>query len=304
MFINDLKENWFNYNLPYEFAECLPEKCPTCGSPTEMSEVLTGLHCSNPRCPDKIVMRIRAICQKLGILGFGESTIMKFVEYYKVTNPINIFGLYPGMSIADPEEVSDLVSDKIIAQIDAKRDFQLWEFVQIANIPGVQTSAKDIFGDYTSLDDAYAAIEEGGVDFIQRKLGIAADMELSVRAMQVYTNLMLFKDDLYDGIVDVNIIDMSDVKEINIYCSDQAGGNFKHKKDFYAAIQKEFGDRVYFNIVGSVNKKLNYLIWAGADGTPCRVTSKVTTVQGYQAKGYDIPIMTADQFIAHMRAIL
>lgn len=304
MFITDLKENWFSYGLPLEFAECLPDVCPVCGSPMEMSEVLTGLHCSNPRCQGKIVMRIRAICQSLGILGFGESLISKFVEYYDVTNPINIFGLRPGMVVADPDDVSELVSDKIIQQIDSKRNFQLWEFVQIANIPGIQTCAKDIFGGYSKLDDVYHEIETGGVDWIQSKLGIAKDGELSVRAMQVYTNLCVFKEDLYDGIVDVNIIDKSGVKEINIYCSDQAGAGFKHKKDFYKAIEEEFGDRVSFNIVGSVNKKLNYLIWAGADGTPCRVTNKVSTVQGYQQQGYDIPIMTANQFIEHMRSIL
>ena len=43
--------------------------------------------------------------------------------------------------------------------------------------PWTETSAKDIFSGYQSLYDAYKDIEEGGVGFIQKKLGIAADGE-------------------------------------------------------------------------------------------------------------------------------
>ena len=299
MFISDLKKNYTLYDLPEEFIDCLPEVCPTCGSLTEMSEVLTGLRCSNPRCSDKIAMRIKAICNSLGILNFGESTINAFLDYYDASNPLSIFELRPGMIISD--RISEEVSGKIITQIDAKRNFTLWEYVQIANIPGVQASAKEIFGGYSSLKDAYEDIEGGGVGFIQRKLGIVSEDSVSVRAMQIYTNLIEFKDDLFECLPAVNIIDLSDKVEINIYCSDQAGGGFKKKKDFYNEIERLFGKRVHFNIVGSVNKKLNYLIWAGADGSPARYTNKVETVEKYQKQGLNIPIVTADQFIELMK---
>ena len=300
MFISDLKANWFDYKLPQEFAELLPEVCPTCGAPTEMSDVLTGLHCSNPRCPDKVSKRIEAMCNALGVLGFGESTIESFVDYYGVTNPLNIFNLSEGMLISD--SVSEEVSAKIISQLLTKKDFLLWEYVQIAQIPGVQTVAKDIFGGYNTLEEAYADIEFGGVQFIQKKLGISSEGEVSIRAMQVYNNLIVFKEDLFECIPDVNIITLGEKKEINIYCSDFAGTGFAHKKDFYSKINEEFGDRYFFNIVGSINKKLNYLIWGGADGTPCgRTPSKVEQVRKYQSQGCDIPIMTGQQFIDYLK---
>ena len=299
MFIQDVQENWFDYKLPYEFVSLLPAVCPVCGAPTEMSEVLTRLHCSNPRCPDKVAMRIKAICQKLGVLGFGENTISAFVEAYDVTNPLNVFNLSQGMFICD--RLSQESADKIIAQLEAKKDFQLWEYVQIAQLPYVQTSAKAIFGEFSSLEDAYLAIEEGGVKFIQEKLGLAGDEDgLSIRAMQIYSSLIEYKDDLFECLPDVNIISLEGKTEINLYCSDKAGGGFKHKKDFYDFIGKEFGDKYQFNIA-PINKNLDYLIWAGADGTPCEITSKVSKVMSYQEKGYDIPIMTADQFIEHLR---
>lgn len=298
MFVSDVQEKWFDYKLPYEFVKILPSVCPVCGSPTEMSEVLTRLHCSNPRCPDKVVMRIKAICQKLGVLGFGESTISDFVEAYDVTNPLNVFNLSKGMFICD--RLSQESADKIIVQLEAKKDFQLWEYVQIAQLPYVQSCAKDIFGGFSSLEEAYAAIEYGGVDYIQKCLGIGVGSELSVRAMQVYSTLLEFKDDLFECLPDVHIISMEGKVEVNIYCSDSAGGVFAHKKDFYEYIEKEFGSKFHFN-VAPINKKLNYLVWAGADGTPCEITSKVQKVMGYQEKGIDIPIMTASQFIEEFK---
>ena len=295
MFISDLKENYNDYGLPIEFAECIPEDCPTCGAPMEMSESLTGLHCSNPRCPDKLVMRIKAICQDLGILNFGESTIEKFLDYYEVTNPLNIFALRKGMLISD--EVSEAVSENIISQIEEKKNFLLWEYVRVANIPGVQTSAKDIFSGYANLTDAYRDIEAGGVAFIQGKLGISNDNEVSIRAMKVYKSLMEFKEDLLECECEVNIIDVSNKIELNVVCSDQVGNGFSKKKEFYDYVNNTFGDKLHVNFLSSVTKKIDYLVWAGADGSPARYTSKVKTVEGYQAKGLDIPIVTAQQFI-------
>ena len=295
MFISDLKENYNDYGLPVEFADCLPEDCPTCGAPMEMSESLTGLHCSNPRCPDKLVMRIKAICQDLGILNFGESTIEKFLDYYEVSNPLNIFALRKGMLISD--EISEAVSENIISQIEEKKNFLLWEYVRVANIPGVQTSAKDIFSGYSNLTEAYKGIESGGVAFIQEKLGISNDNEVSIRALKIYKSLMEFKEDLLECECEVNIIDVSNKIELNVVCSDQVGNGFSKKKEFYDYVNNTFGDKLHVNFLSSVTKKIDYLVWAGADGTPARYTSKVKTVEGYQAKGLNIPIVTAQQFI-------
>lgn len=302
LFVSDIKENYDSYGLPSAFADCLPEVCPTCGSAMEIRESLTGLQCSNPRCPDKLVMRIRAICQSIGVLNFGESTIEKFLEYYEVTNPLNIFALRKGMLISD--EISQEVSDKITMQIESKRDFLLWEYVKVANLPDVQTSAKDIFGDYTCLKDAYADIEAGGVSFIQQKLGISNNNEVSVRALKIYNSLMVFKDDLFECEQDVNIITLEDKMELDVVCSDQVGGGFAKKSEFYAYVNETFKDKVHVNFLSSVKKGIDYLVWAGADGSPARYTSKVKTVEGWKEKGTcDIPIVTAQQFIELMEKL-
>lgn len=295
MFVSDIKEDYDSYGLPYEFADCLPEFCPTCGAPMEIGETLTGLHCSNIRCHDKLIMRIKALCVNLGILNFGESTIEKFIDYYDVTSPLEVFMLRPGVPISD--EVSEKVSESIASQIAEKNHFMLWEYVRVANIPNVQTSAREIFKGFSTIDEAYEAINNGGVGFIQERLGIDKGGEVSIRAMKIYQSLVEYKDELINCVKYVDIINIENKRELNVVCSDQVGEPFKKKAEFYSYINNTYGDRVHVNFLPSVNSKIDYLVWAGADGSPARYTSKVSKVERYNEKGAGIPILTAAQFI-------
>ena len=239
-------------------------------------------------------MRIKAICKSLGILDFGESTISKFIDYYGVTNSLDMFELQEGYILSD--EVSEKVSSKVIKQIEENKNFVLWEFVQVANLPFVQTSARKIFQGYNNLTDAYRDIEEGGVDFIQEKLGISKE-KVSLQALKIYTTLIEFKEDLLEGESHVNIISLEGVKEINVVCSDQVGGGFSKKSEFYAYIKSITEGRLRVNFLSSVSKSIDYLVWAGADGSPARYTSKVQKVENWNERGSNIPIVTASQFI-------
>ena len=296
MFVSDIKVNYDYYGLPEEFADVLPEFCEACGAPMEISETLTGLHCSNPRCKDKMVMRIKALCADLGILRFGESTIEKFIDRYEPDSPMDIFELEEDMLLAP--DVSPKVSLDVIRQIKSKNKMQLWEYVMYANIPFVRTSARKIFYGYKTLEDAYADIESGGFAFIQKKLGLCdADEHISVQALKVYNSLCNYKDDLFSGIGSVQIEDLSGKKQLKVVCSDQVGGNFSKKAEFYAYINNTYADKIHVDFLPSVTKDIDYLVWAGADGSPARYTSKVQKVERYNEKGINIPIVTAQQFI-------
>ena len=296
IYIDDLKENYEDLNLPEEFVMCLPSRCSDCGAPLVMSETLTGLHCSNPKCGSKIVMRIRQICKDMNVLGFGEANIEKFVEYYHVVNPLNMFELQLGMPLCNG--MSQEVADKIIQQIIDKKHFQLWEYVKVANIPFVRTSARPIFTGYKNLTEAFKDIESGGVGFIMKKLGLVGDEDgVSVQAMKIYTSLMENKEDLLENEKDVYIISTEGKKDLAVVCSDQVGGRWHTKPEFYAYVKEHFGDRYNISFLNSASKKINYLVWAGADGSPARYTSKVQKVEGYNAKGSNIPIVTGEQFV-------
>lgn len=294
LYVEDLVSDYEKYGLPERFVNSLPIKCDECNSSLVISETMTGLHCSNPRCKSKVIMRIKAICKSLGILDFGESTISKFIDYYGVTNSLDMFELQEGYILSD--EVSEKVSNKVIKQIEENKNFVLWEFVQVANLPFVQTSARKIFQGYNNLTDAYRDIEEGGVDFIQEKLGISKE-KVSLQALKIYTTLIEFKEDLLEGESHVNIISLEGVKELNVVCSDQVGGGFSKKSEFYAYIKSITEGRLRVNFLSSVSKSIDYLVWAGADGSPARYTSKVQKVENWNERGSDIPIVTASQFI-------
>lgn len=301
VFVQDLKENCEGYGLPEKFVNILPDTCTECGSKLCISETLTGLHCSNPRCKSKLIMRTKALCKSLGVLDLGESTISKFIDYYGVTNHLNIFDLQEGMLLSD--EVSEKISEKVIAQLSTKKDFLLWEFVQVANLPYIQTSARKIFQGYNNLTEAYIDIENGGVRFIQEKLGITKENELSLQAMKIYTTLVEFKEDLLEGEELVNIISTEGKTELNVVCSDQVGGMFNKKAEFYAYCKERFEGNFQINFLSSVTKNIDYLVWAGADGSPARYTSKVQKVERYNEKGCNIPIVTADMFIEELEAL-
>lgn len=301
MFVSDLKDNYIAYGLPERFVNTLPSECSVCDFPLEISETLTGLHCSNPRCPDKLVKRIVAVCNALNILDFGEARIEKFLDYYGATNPLDIFYLQEGMPIGDG--VSPEVSAKITSQICAKKNFLLWEFVMIANIPNVQTSARLIFQGFSNLTEAYNAIERGGIQFIQDRLDLCKDGGISVQATKIYNSLMEFKDDLLEGETYVNIVQLGAVRELNVVCSDQVGGGFVKKAEFYAHVNKLFEGKFHVNFLPSVNRKIDYLVWQGADGSPARYTSKVKSVEKYNTSGCNIPILTATQFIEELRRL-
>lgn len=294
-YIDDLQKSYSKYGLPERFVMSLPTECPDCGAPLEMSENLTGLRCSNPRCVSKLVMRIRSICKDLNILNFGESTIEKFIKLYEPDSPLDIFELKEGMILG--EGISLEVSNKVISQIQEKNHFLLWEYVQVANIPCVRTSARKIFQGYETIEDAYIDIENGGSDFICRKLGINKKDETSIQAIKIYKNLLEFKDELISGEKDVNIVKLGEIPELNVVCSDQVGEGFKNKPEFYDYVHKNFSGRVHVNFLSSATRNMDYLVWAGADGTPARYTGKVQKVENWNSKGSKIPIVTGKQFV-------
>ena len=90
---------------------------------------------------------------------------------------------------------------------------------------------------------------------------------------------------------------MSEKKTFKVVCSDQVGGRFSKKAEFYAYVNNTYADKVHCDFLPSVNKSIDYLVWAGADGSPARYTSKVQKVERMNSKGSNIPIVTAEQFI-------
>ena len=285
-------------NLPDIFYDSIPKWCPECEFPMQMTEALTQLSCSNPKCSVKVTQRLLAIANHIGVKDLGESKAEKFIKGFGIDNPLAIFAYEPEEDGVLGESVSLEVSKHIADQFQAKKRFTLSEYVRMANIPFIQTSASVIFGDYDDLEEAYKAIESGGVDYIANKIGVAKEDTISIRATKIYDSLMTFKSDLLAGVKYVDIIKThaDNMVSLKAVCSDTVGDPFKTKQDFYATINNLFPN-AHVEFLGSVTKNIDYLVWAGADGSPARYTKKVQKAQAYNEKGCNIPIVTAKQFI-------
>lgn len=295
-----------------EFYDCLPKRCPVCNMPMEMSEALTGLHCSNPKCASKVTQRMIAIANSLGVKDFGESRAEKFVLNFGITNPLDIFAYEPDVDGQMDDSISLELSNKIVSQFTARNKFTLAEYVRVANLPNIQTSAFALFDGFDDLEEAYKAIESGGIEYVRDRLNIKekGSEDISVRALKVYESLMTFKTDLFDALDSVEIIKVhtADMIKLKAVCSTEVGVGFRTKADFYATCNNLYPN-IHIEFGSSVTKKTDYLVWAGADGHPAAVTNKVKKARAYneqfstKGENKEIKIVTATEFLGILEAL-
>lgn len=305
--------------LPQEFLDCLPTECSSCGEATEITESLTILRCSNPRCIEKSVQRMIALLQDIGVKGMGEAKCRKFLENFGVVNPYAVFmyepsdgTLYEGCSMDASYEIYD--------QVQEKAKMLLWEYIKIGNMPGIRDSARKLFAEYDSLEEFYDDLEAGGTQFVQECLSIKGkkagadnffdddESYVSVKAVEVYNTLLFFKEDLFEA------IDFVDIKQlttavINICISTAVGRPFASKSDFVSKMNDEFGEKVHLNFLGSVSKDCHFLIWSKEGAATNKVTKAERINEKRLSQGVDDPdteliqIMTGLEFQHYLNSL-
>lgn len=286
--------------FPSGFYESLPTVCleDDCGYPTEMYETLTGLRCSNPRCPAKIAQRLEAMFTSLGIKGVGEVGFRAIVSAWNLRNPLFIFAYEPDDGLLAPT-INETTSRSVYEQLQKKKSFTLAEYVRIANLPHIQTSSGAIFDKFDDINKAYEEIERGGIQYIQSRLGVSKD-ETSLRAIKVFDSLMTYKQDLIEAFDCVDIIRKNGgMLNFKVCVSQAVECGFKTKAEFYNAVNSIAPDKLYVEFLGSATKDIDYLVWAGT--TPSR---KVNTVKKRNENGGNTPILNATEFIAEMKRLV
>lgn len=298
--VKDLEFSELGSSLDPRFFEVVPQFCESCESPLDMNMALTELKCINPMCTGKLVMRVRKLCEALGIKHFGESSIEKWVDENGIVSPLQLYNIEDGMLL---NGISDSLADKLLPQISAVKTMKLWEFVANAQLPYIQMSAKKLLEGYSSLEDFFKDMTDGGVDFIQTRLGIGDQYDdfgnpiVSTMAAKVFTSLLESKEELLEAINYINLEDESNVREFIIVASDEVGNGFSTKREFYNFIKQRYAGLATFTIGSSVTKKTNVVIWKGFDGTPARETSKVKRTYELHAQGVPIQGYTAAEFV-------
>lgn len=298
--VKDLEFSELGSSLDPRFFEVVPQFCESCESPLDMNMALTELKCINPMCTGKLVMRVRKLCEALGIKHFGESSIEKWVDENGIVSPLQLYNIEDGMLL---NGISDSLADKLLPQISAVKTMKLWEFVANAQLPYIQMSAKKLLEGYSSLEDFFRDMTDGGVDFIQTRLGIGDQYDdfgnpiVSNMAAKVFTSLLESQEELLEAINYINLEDESNVREFIIVASDEVGNGFSTKREFYNYIKQRYAGLATFTIGSSVTKKTNVVIWKGFDGTPARETSKVKRTYELHAQGVPIQGYTAAEFV-------
>ena len=298
--VKDLEFSELGSSLDPRFFEVVPQFCESCESPLDMNMALTELKCINPMCTGKLVMRVRKLCEALGIKHFGESSIEKWVDENGIVSPLQLYNIEDGMLL---NGISDSLADKLLSQISAVKTMKLWEFVANAQLPYIQMSAKKLLEGYSSLEEFFKDMTDGGVDFIQTRLGIGDQYDdfgnpiVSTMAAKVFTSLLESQEELLEAINYINLEDESNVREFIIVASDEVGNGFSTKREFYNYIKQRYAGLATFTIGSSVTKKTNVVIWKGFDGTPARETSKVKRTYELHDQGVPIQGYTAAEFI-------
>lgn len=300
LLVRDLKTA--GTNLPDRFLSLLPEDCDACGYPMSITPVLTSLSCSNNRCPSKLVSRVLAMLEQLGIKGIGESLAESYVQEKQVVNPLSL--LWLGKHDTLTERISWDTWEGLYNQIErvVAKGFYPWEVVQLLNIKGVQTSAEKLFSGEKTIPEVLEEIEEGGVSYVQEKLGISADGAVSIRATEIYSNLLEAKEDLLEAVQNLPIREVRrDLETLIVVCSSKVGAPYTTKKSFADDMEARFGQYVNLNFKGSLTKSTDFLVWEGADGTPAAWTSKAQTAKKWKEQNPDsIEVVTSQGFIAAM----
>ena len=298
--VKDLEFSELGSSLDPRFFEVVPQFCESCESPLDMNMALTELKCINPMCTGKLVMRVRKLCEALGIKHFGESSIEKWVDENGIVSPLQLYNIEDGMLL---NGISDSLADKLLPQISEVKTMKLWEFVANAQLPYIQMSAKKLLEGYSSLEDFFRDMTDGGVDFIQTRLGIGDQYDdfgnpiVSTMAAKVFTSLLESQEELLEAINYINLEDESNVREFIIVASDEVGNGFSTKREFYNYIKQRYAGLATFTVGSSVTKKTNVVIWKGFDGTPARETSKVKRTYELHAQGVPIQGYTAAEFV-------
>ena len=298
--VKDLEFSELGSSLDPRFFEVVPQFCDSCESPLDMNMALTELKCINPMCTGKLVMRVRKLCEALGIKHFGESSIEKWVDENGIVSPLQLYNIEDDMLL---NGISDSLADKLLPQISAVKTMKLWEFVANAQLPYIQMSAKKLLEGYSSLEDFFSDMTDGGVEFIQTRLGIGDQYDdlgnpiVSTMASKVFTSLLESQEELLEAINYITLEDESNVQEFIIVASDEVGNGFSTKREFYNYIKQRYAGLATFTIGSSVTKKTNIVIWKGFDGTPARETSKVKRTYELHNQGVQIQGYTAAEFI-------
>ncbi len=206
MIVEDFVQNKKDI-IPEGFYKTLPTVCTEidCNSPMVMTELLTGLQCSNPYCPNKVSQRIFLLLNDIGVDYVTETQVHSFVVDHKIKNVFDVFlydfekdGLFG-------DTLEDIMSKALTSTLRQNNLFSLLEYVKIAHLPYIEDVIQSLFQNCSDIESFYDELEETGLAYLERILGVE-NKALSVELLKIYEVLLLYKDELIQGLNNVSIL--------------------------------------------------------------------------------------------------
>ena len=206
MIVDDFIQNKKD-TIPEGFYKLLPSICtePNCNAPMVMTELLTGLQCSNPYCPNKVSQRIFLLLKDIGVDYVTETQVHSFVVDHKIKNVFDVFlydfekdGLFG-------DTLDDVMSKVLTSTLRQNNLFSLTEYIKVAHLPYIDGIAQNIFQNCTDIDSFYTELDVNGLTYLEQLLNVKNNV-ISVELLKIYEILLLYKDELLQGLNNVSIL--------------------------------------------------------------------------------------------------
>lgn len=137
-----------------------PSHCPVCGSEVENKKGEVAIYCANKKCFVQDREAILHAARAFGIDGLGPSTIATLLENKIINRPSDLFLLKPE-DIKDLEGFADLSSQKLVDEIQSRKNISLSKFIVSLGIRNVgEQTAIDISHELNSLEKIRSASKE------------------------------------------------------------------------------------------------------------------------------------------------
>jgi len=132
----------------------MPEKCPSCGTPTERSDGEAALRCPNWECPDQIIRRIEHFVSRgaMDIEGLGSAAVELFVKQKLITNITDIYNIKKE-DLVDLERMGEKSAQNLVSGIESSKLQPLYRLIFALGIPFIGvTAARQLSSAFNSLD--------------------------------------------------------------------------------------------------------------------------------------------------------
>ena len=268
-------------NLTISEFRC--EKCPLCGSHTELKEnngVMT-LYCSNLQCQGKFINRLDHFCGKSGldIKGLSTATLEKLINWGWISSYIDIYNLEnKSNEWKNKAGFGEKSVERILEAIQNSKNTTLEAVIAAAGIPLIgRTVAKELCK-YIKTYDEFKEKINSGFDFTEYA-GFGEAMKDALLSFdyseidEVVNQALNIQEDIQkDGGNKLDGLTFCVTGKVHIY---------KNRDELKADIESNGG-----KVVGSMSSKVNYLV--NND-----ITS--TSSKNIAAKQMNIPIITEEE---------